>query len=590
MVYTAMLNARGGFESDLTITRLAADTFFILTGSGQAHARCSVDRAPHRRDEFAALVDVTSAYSVISLMGPKSEALLRTLGPDDLSKAALPFSTTAEIDVGHARVRAARMSYVGGPGYEMVVPTDQCATLYDALVREGAAFGLRDAGYYTIDALRIEAGRRAWGAELSPDETPWEAGLGLRGQARQGLRLHRPRRAACASATPACASASRCSRSTIPPRFRGAASRSSMDGRAIGELTSTGYSRTHGRAVAMALCARARRNAEPDRRGDPGCALRGGHRGRNLRCRRTSPCAEGASRTHDRTVHYGHVPAHRPARPLTTTARAAAASPPSRAPPRSQVQSLTRGLSLLEALARAEGGLTLTDLGQRVQLAPSTAHRLLATLEKMGYVYQAGDLGRWYVGLQAFTVGASFLANRDFVAQSHPYMRRLMEQSGETANLGILDGTEAVFIDQVQCRETMRTIVKLGSRVPLHASGVGKAIFAAMPDERDRCDPQGQGPAAHHQQHHHLARDDVGGDPRDPPARLVVRRRGARDRHALRRRADLQRARGGAGRDLARRSRHRACPTSASSSWARWSSHIAEDLTHRLGGRWPHTR
>ena len=149
-----------------------------------------------------------------------------------------------------------------------------------------------------------------------------------------------------------------------------------------------------------------------------------------------------------------------------------------------QVQSLTRGLSLLEALARAEGGLTLTDLAQRVTLAPSTAHRLLATLEKMGYVYQGGELGRWYIGLQAFTVGSSFLANRDFVAQSHPYMRRLMEQSGETANLGILDGTEAVFIDQVQCREMMRTIVRLGSRVPLHASGVGKAIFAALPDEQ----------------------------------------------------------------------------------------------------------
>jgi IclR family acetate operon transcriptional repressor len=149
-----------------------------------------------------------------------------------------------------------------------------------------------------------------------------------------------------------------------------------------------------------------------------------------------------------------------------------------------QVQSLTRGLSLLEALARAEGGLTLTDLAQRVALAPSTAHRLLATLEKMGYVHQGGELGRWTIGLQAFTVGSSFLANRDFVAQSHPYMRRLMEQSGETANLGILDGTEAVFIDQVQCREMMRTIVKLGSRVPLHASGVGKAIFAALPDEQ----------------------------------------------------------------------------------------------------------
>ena len=152
--------------------------------------------------------------------------------------------------------------------------------------------------------------------------------------------------------------------------------------------------------------------------------------------------------------------------------------------PTGQVQSLTRGLSILEALAKAEAGLPLTDLAHRVQLPPSTTHRLLGTLEKMGYVYQAGDLGLWYVGLQAFTVGSTFLANRDFVAQSHSYMRRLMEQAGETANLAILDGTEAVFIAQVQCHEMMRTLVKLGSRVPLHASGVGKAIFAALPDEQ----------------------------------------------------------------------------------------------------------
>ena len=153
-------------------------------------------------------------------------------------------------------------------------------------------------------------------------------------------------------------------------------------------------------------------------------------------------------------------------------------------PASGQVQSLTRGLSILEALAAAEGGLTLTDVANRVGLAPSTAHRLLSTLEKMGYVFQAGDLGHWYVGLQSFTVGSSFLSARDWVAQSHPYMRRLMEQAGETANLAILDGTEAVFIDQVQCKETMRTIVRIGSRVPLHASGVGKAIFATLPDEQ----------------------------------------------------------------------------------------------------------
>ena len=152
--------------------------------------------------------------------------------------------------------------------------------------------------------------------------------------------------------------------------------------------------------------------------------------------------------------------------------------------PAGQVQSLTRGFSILEALAKSGGGLKLTDVAHRVQLPPSTTHRFLSTLERMGYVYQAGDLGLWYVGLQAFTVGTTFLANRDFVAQSHASMHRLMEQAGETANLAILDGTEAVFIAQVQCHEMMRTLVQLGSRVPLHASGVGKALFAALADQQ----------------------------------------------------------------------------------------------------------
>src|SRR5256884_4671603 len=177
IVYTGMLNARGGFESDLTITRLAPNTFFILTGSAQATRDFNWIERRIDAEEDASLVDVTSAYSVISIMGPKAEALLRRLSPHDLSKTGLPFSWTTDIDVGHARVRAARMSYVGGPGFELYVSTDQCVTLYEALWSVGPEFTLRDAGYYAIDALRIEAGRRAWGAELSPDESPWEAGL-----------------------------------------------------------------------------------------------------------------------------------------------------------------------------------------------------------------------------------------------------------------------------------------------------------------------------------------------------------------------------------------------------------------------------
>ncbi len=261
MVYTAMLNPRGGFESDLTITRLARDTFFILTGSGQATRDASWIGHHVSDDEFAVLVDVTGAYSVISLMGPKAEALLRTLCPDDLSQAALPFSTTVEIDVGYACARAARMSYVGGPGYEIVVPTEQCVTMYDALWSEGTGFGLKDAGYYTIDALRIEAGRRAWGAELSPDETPWEAGLGY------AVKLDK--------ATPfigrdallrqqAAGLRKRLVRFIVddPAAFPWGGEPILMNGRSVGELTSAGYSRKLGRAVVMGY-ARAPQEAPP---------------------------------------------------------------------------------------------------------------------------------------------------------------------------------------------------------------------------------------------------------------------------------------------------------------------------------------
>ncbi len=133
---------------------------------------------------------------------------------------------TRDIDVGYARVRAARMSYVGGPGYELLVPTDQCLTLYDALFDAGAAFGLRDAGYYTIDALRIEAGRRAWGAELGPDETPWEAGLAYAVKLDKTGGFPRQGGAATAARARREKAPGRCSPSTIPRRLRGAASRS----------------------------------------------------------------------------------------------------------------------------------------------------------------------------------------------------------------------------------------------------------------------------------------------------------------------------------------------------------------------------
>ena len=254
-----------------------------------------------------------------------------------------------------------------------------------------------------------------------------------------------------------------------------------------------------------------------------------------------------------------------------------------------QVQSLTRGLSILESLAKAEGGLTLTDIGQRVQLPPSTVHRLLATLEKMGYVYQAGELGRWYVGLQAFAVGSSFLSSRDFIAQSHPYMRRLMDQSGETVNLAILDGTEAVFVDQVQCREMMRTIVKLGSRAPLHASGVGKAMFASLPDDQIDAILKVRG----------LPR--ITGNTITTPETMwasvrVIRQRGWSfddEEHALGTRCVAapiydEHAETLGALSLAGPSSR--LPDERIKQLGPLVAHTAEELTHRLGGKWPHGR
>lgn len=172
MVYTAVLNPRGGYESDLTVLRLAAESFLVITGSAQARRDLHWFTL-HVGDRNVTLADVTSAYSVISVMGPQAPALLAKVSPADLSDAAFPLGRTREIDLGQARVRAARMAYVGGVGFEMYVPTEFVPHVYERLMEHKP----KDAGYFTLDALRIEAGRRAFGAELGPDETPLQAGL-----------------------------------------------------------------------------------------------------------------------------------------------------------------------------------------------------------------------------------------------------------------------------------------------------------------------------------------------------------------------------------------------------------------------------
>src|SRR5690606_5869076 len=179
-VYTGMLNGRGGYESDFTVTRIADDEFLIVTGSAQAiRDRDVLERGfaelpgpPH-----AVVVDVTNQYAVLGVMGPNARALMQRVSTADWSNAAFPFGTSREVDVGYATVRATRLTYVGEPGWELYVPVEFAVGVYETLCEAGAGLGLRDAGYYAIESLRLEKGYRAWGRELSPDVTPFEAGL-----------------------------------------------------------------------------------------------------------------------------------------------------------------------------------------------------------------------------------------------------------------------------------------------------------------------------------------------------------------------------------------------------------------------------
>ena len=178
MVYTGMLNERGGYETDVTVTRLGPDAWFIVTGSAQTTRDSSWIARHVPAGARAALTDVTGAWAVLGVMGPRSRELLSRLTDADLS-AAFPFATMREITVGRAPVRAARITYVGELGWELYVPVEFGAGLYDALRGAGEDLGLTDAGYYAIDSLRMEKAYRAWGRELTTEDTPFEAGLGF---------------------------------------------------------------------------------------------------------------------------------------------------------------------------------------------------------------------------------------------------------------------------------------------------------------------------------------------------------------------------------------------------------------------------
>ena len=148
-----------------------------------------------------------------------------------------------------------------------------------------------------------------------------------------------------------------------------------------------------------------------------------------------------------------------------------------------QSKTLVRGLSILNVCSSSRSGLTLVEIAEATSLAPSTVHRLLATLEAQDFLSVDSDTGRWRIGVGGFRIGNAFVQSRDYVAQLRPLMIELSDKTGETVNLAILSGAKALFVSQIESSNMMRMVAPLGSLSPLHASGAGKALLAALSAE-----------------------------------------------------------------------------------------------------------
>lgn len=180
VIYTQLCNDWGGIEANLTITRLSRDHFYIVTGSAFGTHDADWIRRQMPEDGSVHLIDMTSARAVVNICGPKARAVLEKVVEQDVSNASFPFGTAREITLGAAPVRAVRIGFVGELGWELHVPTEFALHVYDTLRAAGEEFGIRDVGHRAIDTLRLEKGYLYWSTDISPDYTPFEAGLGFR--------------------------------------------------------------------------------------------------------------------------------------------------------------------------------------------------------------------------------------------------------------------------------------------------------------------------------------------------------------------------------------------------------------------------
>jgi sarcosine dehydrogenase len=187
LTYTQMLNSRGCIECDLTVGRLAADHFYIVTGTGfRTHDFAWIKQnIPDGLD--AALIDMTEEFGTLSLFGPRARDVLVRVTDADVSNEPFPFGAIREIGIAGATVRALRVTYVGELGWELHMPIDATGIVFDTLMAAGREYGITPAGYRAIESLRLEKGYRAWGADITPNDNPFQAGLGWAVKLKSGL-------------------------------------------------------------------------------------------------------------------------------------------------------------------------------------------------------------------------------------------------------------------------------------------------------------------------------------------------------------------------------------------------------------------
>jgi 4-methylaminobutanoate oxidase (formaldehyde-forming) len=178
VVYTQWLNASGGIEADLTVTRIDEEIFLVVTTAATRFRDFHFLKAAIGGAQ-AILTDVTSGLATLGIMGPDSRELLGRVTSADLSNASFPFATSQEIELDYGLVRAMRITYVGELGWELYIPTEFALHVFDAIMREGEAFDLKLCGFHAMASCRLEKGYRHWGHDIGPEDSPLEAGLGF---------------------------------------------------------------------------------------------------------------------------------------------------------------------------------------------------------------------------------------------------------------------------------------------------------------------------------------------------------------------------------------------------------------------------